>query len=68
MALYRISYIVNSTFYIVHCTFYIVHSTSYILHRKLYLVSFTPISVSLVYLVPPARSRYCASPEASINH
>jgi hypothetical protein len=32
----------------------------------LYLVSFTPISVSLVYLVPPARSRYCASPEASI--
>jgi len=25
-----------------------------------------PISVSLVYLVPLARSRYCASPEASI--
>ena len=42
-----------------------------------YLVSFyptkwlrnfarAPISVSLVYLVPLARSRYCASPEASI--
>jgi hypothetical protein len=26
----------------------------------------TPNSGTLVYLVPPARSRYCASPEASI--
>ena len=26
----------------------------------------TPVSGMLVYLVPPARSRYCASPEASI--
>ena len=29
-------------------------------------VSFTSFFVMLEYLVPPARSRYCASPEASI--
>ena len=40
---------------------------SFLLPHKLTLfVLGAPNSVSLVYLVPPARSRYCASPEASI--
>ena len=35
-------------------------------HKLTLFVLGAPISVSLVYLVPLARSRYCASPEASI--
>ena len=74
------SYILHPTFYILHPTFYIVNCISFLSPRSFTPQngcailrgprSFTPQNGCAILRGPrsPARSRYCASPEASINH